>query len=166
MNIQKIIEKLGLIPHPEGGYYCETFRAEEQVELNGRLHSVGTSIYYLLHSYQHSKVFSAWHRMHGLAETWNYHAGDDLTLLWIDESDKLITKKLGMGADAEPQVHIPKDTWFAAFVDNPSSEAFCLVGCTVFPGFDFSCFELAKRSELISRYPQHQEIIQKFTPEQ
>ncbi len=62
-----------------------------------------------------------------------------------------------------PQVIIPKNRWFAAELIN--KKGFSLVGCTVAPGFDFNDFQLAKRSELIKLYPQHKNLITKFTRE-
>jgi predicted cupin superfamily sugar epimerase len=117
----------------------------------------------LLHSYQNTQEFSAWHRLNGLDETWHYHEGVDLTIYLIDANGELITKKLGKGEGAEYQIHIPKDQWFAALVDNPEPDAFCLASCVVFPGFDFKNFELAERDKLAKLYPQHKDLIIKLT---
>jgi len=69
------IEKFGLMKHPEGGYYKQTFRSENIVTLSGKTtHSAGSSIYYLLKS-PSAGDFSAWHRLNNLEETWYYHTG-------------------------------------------------------------------------------------------
>ncbi|MFI4955256.1 MAG: cupin domain-containing protein, partial [Gammaproteobacteria bacterium] len=162
-TINQLITKLGLQEHPEGGFFKETYRSDQMVMLHGKSYPAGTCIYYLLRSYKTTRDFSAWHKLHGIDETWTYHAGSDLTILWIDANAQIVTKKLGAGAQAEFQVHVPKDTWYCAFVEDPSPDAFSLVGGADFPGFDYSFFELAQRDKLTALYPQHGEIIAQFT---
>ena len=66
-----------------------------------------------------------------------------------------------MGKGGVPQAVIKADTWFAASLNNKNS--YCLLGCTVSPGFDYRDWELAKRAELIKLYPQHRALIERYT---
>jgi uncharacterized protein len=159
------LDKLEMQKHPEGGYYKETFRSKNQVKPSGKMgkpYNIATAIYFLLGSYA-EKDFSAWHRMDQLEETWCYHYGADLLIHWIDKNSRLITKRLGLGPNACLQITIPANTWFAAIVIANNPDAYSLISCMVYPGFEFSDFELGKRSELIAEYPQHKDIIEKLT---
>lgn len=165
LNINHWIDKLELKPHPEGGYFKETYRTKNKITLqakNNKEYNVGTDIYFLLGSPSIGH-FSAWHRLNGIDETWYYNYGDDLTVYWIDAEGNLIEKMLGIGKDAHLQVHVPANCWFAAIINNPNPEAYTLVSCICFPGFDFSDFVLADRNKLINDYPKHEEIIRKLT---
>ena len=156
------IEKLGLLPHPEGGFYKEVYRSDETISgLPSRYQSqrsFGTSIYFLLGS----EDKSAFHRLQS-DEIWFYHSGSSVKIHIIHpdgtREDKIV------GADIESgqqlQVLIPKGTWFAAKVMLPDN--YVLVSCTVCPGFEFADFELANRWELIEKYPQHRILIENFT---
>lgn len=164
-----LINRLGLQPHPEGGFYKETLRLDaivapvnaSNLPTKERL-SAGTSIYFLLESEQNGS-FSAWHRLDGLDEVWNYHTGAPVNISWITPDGTLVTRKLGLVDGASPQVHVPRNCWFSAVVDSQDPTAFSLMGCTVFPGFDFSKFELAERTTLSEQFPQHAELIERFT---
>ncbi|MEJ0051519.1 MAG: cupin domain-containing protein [Methylovirgula sp.] len=127
----EIIEALRLTPHPEGGYFRETFRDGRVI--GGR--TASTAIYYLLAAGQRSH----WHRVDA-AEIWHWYAGAPL-LLSIKTAEKLATHSLGpdLFAGEEPQAIVPAHAWQSA---EPAG-AWALVGCTVAPGFEFSQFELA-----------------------
>ncbi|WP_424978347.1 cupin domain-containing protein [Leisingera sp. S232] len=130
MNADQIIAHLGLQPHPEGGWYKETWRAENE----GR--AAGTCIYFLLTEGEHSH----WHRVDA-AEIWLYHAGAPLVLSMAatdagPAQDHLLTPDLTKGA---PQLIVPMGHWQAA----RTTGAYTLVSCTVSPGFQFEGFELA-----------------------
>ena len=132
MQPADIIDALGLIPHPEGGWYRETWRAE--VAGDGR--PPGTAIYYLLVAGERSH----WHRVDAV-ETWHHYGGGPLEL-WISADGvnrELHVLGTDLRAGERPQVMVPAGAWQAA---NPR-DAYCLVGCTVVPGFDFAGFELA-----------------------
>jgi predicted cupin superfamily sugar epimerase len=131
MDSQAIIEQLGLTPHPEGGYYRETWR--DLPADGGR--GVGSAIYFLLTEDQRSH----WHRVDA-AEAWHHYAGDPLELA-IAEDDEHLVVTLGddLVSGAEPQCVVPARAWQAA----RTLGAWSLVGCTVAPAFDFSGFELA-----------------------
>jgi predicted cupin superfamily sugar epimerase len=130
-SAEEVVRLLGLAPHPEGGFYRETFRDPRQVE--GR--SAGTAIYYLLPAGQ----VSAWHRVDA-GEIWHWHAGAPLELSLYEDGRR---STLLLGADLRggerPQGIVPAGVWQSA----KSLGAWTLVGCTVAPGFEFSRFELA-----------------------
>ena len=163
-GLDSLIKALELQPHPEGGYYKETYRSQDIIVkdalpevFNGhRNHSTG--IYCLLES----KDFSAFHRINQ-DEMWHFYKGDALLLTMISEEGELSTIKIGNDiANGEvPQTVVPKGYWFAAKVEQP--ESYALLGCTVAPGFDFQDFELAERAKLIAKFPQHKDIITTLT---
>ncbi len=156
------IEHLGLIQHPEGGFYKEIYRSEEIIDekaLPGRyegLHNFGTSIYFLLEG-QH---FSAFHRIKS-DEIWHFYEGVCINLYLLDSHGLKIQK---MGVEPEMnnlrQLVIRKGTWFAAEVDN--HQGFALVGCSVAPGFEFDDFELAEKQKLMNEYSQYKELIDRL----
>lgn len=164
MNANYWIHKLDLLKHPEGGYYKEIYRSDEVIAkdvLPDRYtaeRNVSTSIYFLLAKEQVS-------RFHKLKsdEIWHFYYGTSLTIHMIDEKGKYAEQKLGRNLDEGEvlQFVIPKHTWFAAEVNNKSS--FSLIGCTVAPGFDFADFELAKREEMVKKFPALKKIIERFT---
>lgn len=142
MTAEEYITQLGLLPHPEGGYYKEVYRSLLQIEAPGfdGLRSACTSIYFLLKAGQ----TSALHRIKS-DEIWCYHDGDGMEIIELDESgDELITrlgKNIGAG---EVLQHVVKShRWFGGRLAEGSS--FCLVGCQVSPGFDFRDFELKEK---------------------
>ncbi|HEV8508114.1 MAG TPA: cupin domain-containing protein [Chitinophagaceae bacterium] len=158
MNAQEIIEKLKLIPHPEGGFYKETYKSDYTIT-NDRKEDrhVCTAIYYLLKDDDKS----LFHRIRS-DELWFFHLGRPLEIISI-EDEHLITLILGndIKKGELPQVKIPANTWFAARVKN--AKGFSLVSCTVSPGFDFADFSLAKREDLVQQYPHLKDVIEKFT---
>jgi predicted cupin superfamily sugar epimerase len=166
MTAQEIIERLSLSPHPEGGYYRETYRSQEiftQEQLPGRYtgdRSLATCIYFLLAGNE----FSAFHRIQS-DETWHHYHGQALHIYCISPGGNFIEKLLGpaLHQGQEPQFTVPAGYWFAARVKGHSG--FSLIGCTVAPGFDFSDFEMGKKSVLIKEYPQHSEILSSLCKE-
>ena len=126
-----MIERLGLTPHPEGGWYRETWRAPA---IHGA-RSAGTAIYYLLAAGDRSH----WHRVDA-AEAWHHYAGDPLALAVADETAHTVHELHGSLLDERrPQAVVPAGAWQAA---RPLG-SWSLVGCTVSPAFDFAGFELA-----------------------
>lgn len=166
MNSKELIKKLGLTPHPEGGYFKEVYRSSEIIradalpERYSTERAVSTSIYFLLESGD----FSAFHRLQS-DETWHFHTGSPVFIYMITDNGKLIKVELGNSGSESPvfQYTIFKNVWFAAEVKEPGS--FTLVGCTVAPGFDFTDFEFADRFTLLEEYPLHKDIIEKLTNE-
>ncbi|WP_120632976.1 cupin domain-containing protein [Ruegeria sp. EL01] len=130
MTGQDIIDHLQLQRHPEGGWFKETWRADNA----GR--ATGTCIYFLLQAGESSH----WHRVDA-TEIWLYHAGAPL-ILSLSETDQGPAKEYQLSPDltkGTPQVIVPKGHWQAA----RSTGDYTLVSCTVSPGFEFSGFELA-----------------------
>lgn len=127
-----IIEMLDLAPHPEGGWYKETWRAQAVVGER----ATGTAIYYLLEAEQ----FSHWHRVDA-AEIWLWHAGAPLALTLSPNGHDAETQILGteLAQGQRPQIVIPPNWWQTA----ASLGRFTLVSCTVSPGFEFDGFEMA-----------------------
>jgi predicted cupin superfamily sugar epimerase len=158
MNAKNIIDKLHLKPHPEGGYYSETYRsAESLINNEGNKRSVCTAIYYMLENDDKSNF----HRIKS-EELWFFHQGEPLEILVL-ENGGIKTILLGNNIlNGEiPQAIVPANTWFAARIKN--GKGYSLVSCTVAPGFDFADFELAKKEDLIKEYPNLQEVIEEFT---
>jgi uncharacterized protein len=165
MNTAKeIIKVLGLQPHPEGGYFKETYRSEGLIEneclpsyFNGA-RNYSTCIYFLLTS----DSFSAFHRIKQ-DEIWHFYQGSPIVLYLI--SDKGNYSEVSIGNELSkgqiPQYVVPGGYWFAAKVANQNS--YSLVGCTVSPGFDFTDFELPTRKQLCDLFPEHKSIIAEMT---
>jgi predicted cupin superfamily sugar epimerase len=160
------IRKLNLAPHPEGGYYRETYRAAESVPAAGLPRRYGgrramaTAILFLLKAGQVSRL----HRLKS-DEVWHFYDGGPLTLHVIGPKGRYAAVRLGRhGQRGERlQATVTAGNWFGATVA-PGGNC-SLVGCTVAPGFDFADFELADRKRLVRRYPQHRRLIRRLTPE-
>lgn len=163
MTAEHWIERLGLERHLEGGWYRQMYCSSETLPpsaLPSRFaapHPVSTAIYFLLRGSE----FSALHRLKA-DEVWHFYDGSPLRLHVIAPDGGLSAVTLS-AATATFQAVIPADHWFGAEVDDCSSNAFTLVGCTVAPGFIFDDFELADRARLIEQYPQHRALIERLT---
>ncbi|XP_050215823.1 uncharacterized protein LOC126666939 [Mercurialis annua] len=184
-SVTEIVKKLNLQPHPEGGFYCETFRDTSVTLSTSQLpcaykvdRAVSTAIYFLLPSGHVSHL----HRI-PCAETWHFYLGEPLTVLELNESDgeaKLTC--LGsdiIGGNQQVQYTVPPNVWFGAFPTNDfiisadgavaksaprdGQSHYSLVGCTCAPAFQFQDFELARRPELLSRFPNHEHLISMLT---
>ena len=159
----QIIKKLGLTSHPEGGYFRETYRAKQKINENVLPknfigdRNISTSIYFLLDGNQ----VSHFHKLKS-DELWHFYKGSPIILHCLNGDNY---KKIFVGNNFSkgelPQCVIEAGTWFAAEVKNKTS--YSLVGCTVAPGFDFADFKLAKRSELLKRFPNREKLISRFT---
>ena len=152
---QRLIAAFHLQPHPEGGWYRETYRSADRVTTSrGTTRSATTSIYFLLTA----ETFSAFHRLTS-DETWHFYRGDPVSIELIDPSGRHERRVLGEGDLL--QVTIPAGVHFAAHVDAPGGYA--LAGCDVAPGFEFADFHLTTRSMLIAAYPQFGPLIARYT---
>jgi uncharacterized protein len=131
-----VIRLLDLKPHPEGGYFRETFRDERTLD-GGR--AASTAIYFLLARGERSH----WHRVDAI-EVWHWYAGASLELKTSQAAGRVERVMLGCDLDAgeRPQAVVPAYAWQAA----QSLGDWTLVGCTVAPGFEFAGFELAPRT--------------------
>lgn len=139
LNADQIIAQLDLAPHPEGGYYRQTWVAENA----GR--PTGTCIYFLLKAGQASH----WHAVDAV-EIWHYYAGAALTLSLAPSLDGPAYDVLlgpDLGAGEIPQAIVPTGHWQMA----ATTGDWTLVGCTVSPGFEFAGFTLAAADTDIPR---------------
>jgi predicted cupin superfamily sugar epimerase len=163
MTAAEVIEQLELAPHPEGGFFAETFRAEIlPAPLPGRgARSASTAIYFLLRS----KDFSALHVVQS-DEVWHHYLGDALELHGFDQADRHRRVVLGpeLGAGQRPQHVVLAGELQAARV-LPGPHGFALCGCTVAPGFDFADFRMPPRAELLARLPAQRELVLALTRE-
>jgi uncharacterized protein len=158
------IEGLRLLPHPEGGFFRETYRSQEVIPRAGLPErfpgdrAFSTAIYFLLEATD----FSALHRLKQ-DEVWHFYDGSSLTVHVLDPAGEYSTIKLGRCLEEREslQAIVAAGCWFGATVDAPGSYA--LAGCTVAPGFDFADFEMPAQGQLLELYPRHEEIIRKLT---
>lgn len=154
------IARLGLVRHPEGGWYRETYRAAERVEAAalpprfGGARAFSTAIYYLLRAGERSAL----HRIKS-DEVWHHYAGDAVTMWLLEASGH--ARSVRLGGDGEPQVIVPARTWYGARVVDGGEYA--LMGGTVAPGFDFADFELADRATLLATWPTQRAVIEALT---
>lgn len=131
-----LIEELRLSPHPEGGWFRETWRTPAE---DGE-RSLASTIYFLLESHQQSH----WHKVDA-AEVWLWHAGDPL-MLSVSVSPRGPVREVRLGPDViagdRPHYVVGAHEWQAA-APLPGKEGYTLVSCVVSPGFKFSGFTLA-----------------------
>jgi len=138
----ELVALLDLAPHPEGGWFRETWRATPTLHPTGYdgSRSAATAIYFLLHPDEHSR----WHVVRS-DELWLWHSGGPLTLRFGGSGQRPTDefREVALGADVSagqrPQVLIPGGTWQAAV---PAGDQPVLVSCVVSPGFDFADFQL------------------------
>lgn len=168
MDARDLVESLGLLPHPEGGFYKETYRAADLLPKaalaglgEGRFGGdrvASTAIYFLLREGE----FSALHRI-ASDEVWHFYAGSPLTIVCLYEDGRREDLLLGLdfARGAAPQHVVPAGAWFGSYVTGGAG--FALVGCTVAPGFDFADFELGTRAALLERFPAHGDVVRALT---
>lgn len=134
---QELVAYYQMIPHPEGGYFKETYRSLEMFPTPRGPRSASTAIYYLLEKGQSSRL----HRIKS-DEMWHFYEGDPLIV--YEKRDDGTIKETLLGRDLKNgqllQYTVPAGVWFGAYL--PEGSEFSLVGCTVSPGFDFADFEL------------------------
>jgi len=156
-----IIKQLGLEPHPERGFYRQTYRASLDVpsSTHGAARAASTAIYFLVTA---SEPDTYLHRLKS-DEIFHLYDGGPLEILRLFPDGAWDVARLGMdlAAGERPQVVIPAGTWFGTALVVGASH--CLVGCTVAPGFDFADFELAAGPDLAARYPEAAARIQRMT---
>lgn len=158
------VRRLKLEPHPEGGYYRQTYRSDETIpqaalpEGFTGPRAASTAIYFLLEG----ENFSAFHRLRS-DEMWHFYTGSPLVVHVIDTAGRYWPVSLGSDSESGQvfQAVVRAGSWFAAHVAD--WKGWALVGCTVAPGFDFEDFEIAKRKKLVDKYPQHRKVIQELT---
>jgi uncharacterized protein len=166
-----LIEHLGMQPHPERGWYVETYRAP--LSLSGLPHgaprNASTAIYFLVTATQPTTYL---HRLRS-DELFHLYEGGPLDVLLLrdgqspdgtsgrDNEGSVARLGTDVAAGERPQLVIAHGTWFA--VELAAEATHGLFGCTVAPGFDFADFELAQGPELAARFPAHAERIAKMT---
>ena len=162
-TVTELVEKFGLLPHPEGGFYKETYRSAEQVEVKalaerftGNRH-YSTAIYFLLEQGN----FSAFHRIQS-DECWHFYAEQSLHVHVIHPNGQYELISLGNNIQSGEtfQAVVPAGSWFAS--ETAPGGQFSFVGCTVAPGFDFADFELAKAAELSVLFPEYAWLINRL----
>lgn len=151
--IDELVNSLQLLPHPEGGFYRETFRSPVKLP-SGR--SASTAILYLLGEGQRSTL----HRIDA-DEVWHFYRGDPLEVIELQPSGPA---KITTLSAAHPQHVVPAGVWFGARPERGSR--FSLVGCTVAPAFEFEHFELGRRAALLEQFPDAREVIELLTAPQ
>jgi predicted cupin superfamily sugar epimerase len=156
-DARAVVGALGLTPHPEGGFYRETFRAPLAVEAPQGERAASTAIYFLLPA----GSFSALHRVRS-DEVWHHYDGDPVEIYTLQDDGAHDVVRLGrdLGRGERPQVVVPAGVWQAAM---PVGSRFALCGCTVAPGFDFADFEMPSREALAKRFPEVRELIERLT---
>ncbi len=168
LTAEQLAARLELAPHPEGGFYRETYRAEGRIDAaalprHGGTRSYATAIYFLVTEGSLSDL----HRI-ASDELWHFHAGAPLEIVALDAQGARHDVHLGLELEAGevPQAVIPAGWLFGSRLRSPrlrGTPAWSLVGCTVAPGFDFADFELPDRASLLARYPQHGALVEALT---
>ncbi len=161
--INELVAQFQLLPHPEGGYYKETYRACEMIKqtaLPGRFtgdRNFSTAIYFLLEQGN----FSAFHRIKS-DECWHFYAGQTLHVhvIHLHGSYELIRLGNDIFSGETFQAVVPAGSWFAS--ETAPGGVFSFVGCTVAPGFDFADFELAKADSLAKQFPAMEVVIKRL----
>ena len=178
---------LGLEPHPEGGYYLETYRAARTLQTPRGERPASTAIIFLVTAESVSRL----HRLSS-DELWIFQGGLPLELVTIASDGVLERRVLGdleeivrsRSPEREPaegfpvglpegapdwltQALVPAGSWQGARLAGgphlPAQYAWALVSCVVTPGFDFADFELAERDALVAGYPEHADLIRELT---
>lgn len=158
VTAEELIRSLDLKPHPEGGYYRETYRGPSLIPGLDPPRAFSTAIYYLL-------VPGALSRMHRLAsdEMFHFYLGDPVTWVLLEKGGNARKVVLGPNLEAGQSVQllIPAGTWFGGTLNEGGK--FALMGTTVAPGFDFADFHLASRDALLKEFPGAEAEILRLT---
>ncbi|MCP4050369.1 MAG: cupin domain-containing protein [bacterium] len=164
MNPEDIIKLYDLKPHPEGGFYKETYRSTGVFNFSCHENSYtgprnySTAIYFLLTSSCKSKF----HKL-GSDEIWHFYLGGSVTIIQLFENGRVEKVVLGQDINNREKLQhvIPAGCWFGAYPD--SETEFSFLGCTVAPGFDFKDFHLADYDLLLNKFPDHKDLISALT---
>jgi predicted cupin superfamily sugar epimerase len=163
MTARYYIDHLQLKPHPEGGFYKETYRSAGTIAA-GCLpkgvkgdRSLSTAIYFLLQE----SDFSAFHRIKS-DECWHFYEGGTVLIHVLQQNGTYSCTRLGKNIQEGEtfQYVVPAGAWFAS--EPAPSSFFTLVGCTVAPGFDFADFEMARKENLLRQFPEHELLINRL----
>jgi uncharacterized protein len=157
VEAQRLIERLELQPHPEGGYFRQTYRSSMTIETPRGVRRWITSIYYLLAD----NMFSAFHRLTS-DEIWHHYFGSAVAIEVIDPDGQYRT--VIVGNMERRQAVIGAGSWFAAHLCD--DRGYALVGCDVAPGFEYEDFEIGQCDQLVASFPQHRALIERWTREE
>jgi len=150
-RVAQLIAHLQLQPHPERGFFAETYRTPVMVSAPSHPapRAAGTAIYFLITAETPSTFL---HRLLS-DEIFHLYEGGPLDIVRLHADGAWDVARLGLdlAAGQRPQVVVTAGTWFGTELAPGASH--CLVGCTVAPGFDFADFQLAEGPELAARYP-------------
>ncbi len=164
MTAEQIKQQLGLIAHPEGGFYIQTYKSSDKVAkpcLDPRYagdRATGTCIYYLLEPGNFSEV----HRLQS-DEIFHFYLGDPVEQLqlWPDGSSRVVILGTDLGRGHVPQHVVPKNVWQGSRL--VAGGNYSLLGCTVAPGFEFEDYESGLRDQLCQQYPSQSKLISALT---
>lgn len=166
-KVDELVDLYDLQPHPEGGYFLETFRSSFEVEASWGNRSALTAIYYLMTSSEDTREHSDFHRLTS-DETWAYYFGDPVLLYLLNseaEGDmEVVVLGTNLTAGEQPQYTVPTGVWFGAEVSPGGTSSYAFVGTNVGPGFDFADWELGVGSNLVATYPDAEDTILRLTP--
>ncbi len=156
MTVEEIILKLGLQPHPEGGFYRETYRSAGLIPGLDRVHS--TAIYYMLVPGSVSKFHSLKHD-----EMFHFYLGDPVTwiLLKVDGSVEKVVLGQDLSKGQRLQLVIQAGTWFGGYLNEGGQ--YGLMGTTVAPGFEFADFIFGSQEDLLKVYPEVKQEVLRLT---
>ncbi|HJT23058.1 MAG TPA: cupin domain-containing protein [bacterium] len=158
MTADDLIKLLGLKPHPEGGYYRESYRSSAPIPASNPQRVYSTAIYYML-------VPGAVSKLHRLSadEVFHFYMGDPVTWVLLAPGGKV--ERIILGQDIKKghllQMVVPAGTWFGGYLNEGGK--FALMGTTVAPGFEFEDFVLGKREELLKAFPRAEKEIFELT---
>jgi len=172
LTVEEVIQLLRLEPLPvEGGYYRQTYRADETLDTSrlperyGGPRAYGGAIYYLLHG----NNFSALHRLL-TDEIYHFYLGQtvEMLLLYPNGRDEVVRLGADLAAGERVQVVVPRSVWQGSRLANTTGRAggFALLGTTMAPAYDQADFELGDRGELIAAYQQRADLIRALTREE
>jgi len=160
---EEIAATLGLAPHPEGGFFLETYRAAQTLRTPRGERAATTSILFLV-------TAGSLSRLHRLSsdELWIFQGGSPLDLVTLAPGGDAEVRVLSAVGDAGlPQALVPAGSWQGARLAGgshlPAERAWALVACVVSPGFDFEDFEMGERQRLLADFPGHAGLIRDFT---
>ncbi len=154
----EIIASLGLEPHPEGGFFRETYRSTAQIETDRGRRCAATAILFLVTSGAPSRL----HRLKA-DELWLYQGGEALELVLLSGRGAADGVLLGGEPPAAPQALVSAGVWQAARLHGSKEGAWSLVSCLVTPGFEAADLELGDREDLLRDYPGARDLIVALT---
>jgi predicted cupin superfamily sugar epimerase len=161
--VDALVELYNMKPHPEGGFYAETYRSSGKIMDGTEQHkykgerSYSTGIYYLLPNGARSKL----HRI-ASDEMWHFYLGGPMTIVELTPKGELMETVLGPDVLNGQKVQhvVPAGNWFGGFPLDDTD--FSFVGCTVAPGFDFADFEFGNIEALLKEYPKAKPLIERL----